>query len=252
MAKQSVYDAWIDFNKNKEGYLNYMYVDQKNLVTTGMGNLIENTSTGNIQPAALSYGWKRADGNPASQSEIIAEFNNMKNAGLANTGGGNQKSHTTLHLDDSAVKAVITTALKSFETTIRQYFPSYDSWPADAQMGILSMAWALGPAFAPKYPKFTAAANQLLPDFVTMAAQSLIPELGTGDGGRNQDNVTLFTNAANVLASNADPDNLYWPGMVISSAKKGIIAVCAGFFAVGFGLVGWDWVTDGGKTKVFK
>lgn len=37
----SVDSIWIPFNKPLEGYLDFMYLDTRNLVTTGMGNLID-------------------------------------------------------------------------------------------------------------------------------------------------------------------------------------------------------------------
>lgn len=36
-----VHKMWISFNQSLEGRLPYMYLDIRNLVTTGMGNLID-------------------------------------------------------------------------------------------------------------------------------------------------------------------------------------------------------------------
>ncbi|MFF0476587.1 peptidoglycan-binding protein [Streptomyces sp. NPDC004284] len=72
----------------------------------------------------------------------------------------------------------------------RTDFEDLESWPADAQLGLFSMAWALGPAF--KFPKFQTAARQQ--DWLTTARESKMTE--TGNAGvipRNVRNALLFT-----------------------------------------------------------
>lgn len=64
---QSVRDYFNTFQTKFEGYLPFMYLDVKNLVTTGMGNLIDPIG------AASSLPWvHKSDGSPASPEEIAA------------------------------------------------------------------------------------------------------------------------------------------------------------------------------------
>lgn len=218
MARQAVYDNFIRFTEPHEGYVPKMYIDQKGYVTTGYGNLIgstpKNPLDGQITGEGLNLAWRRdSDNSLASRSEILEAFETVKNSGMANAGGGNQKHLTSIHLDRDDILTLVKRKLEQFENTLRSFFPAYDTWPADAQLGALSMAWAMGGGFPAKYPKFTRAANQLMPDFLTMAQESVIPELGMPDAkpeGRNAQQIKLFTNAAAVMQQNLDPDTLHW------------------------------------------
>jgi len=209
--RSAVANAFTDFTIEHEGYTPYMYADVKNLVTTGIGNLIDPIG------AALSLPWKRSDGSPASQDEIRDAWNTVKShTELNQRGGGSYQGLTTLRLNKQDIKNLVANKVSSNESILRTRFPGFDSWPSDAQLGILSMAWAAGPGF--KFPKFQAAASKLPPDFLTMAKESFMPSLGNKSGGRNDNNNLLFTNAAKVLELRADPDRLYFPGNVIKSA----------------------------------
>lgn len=243
--KQSVIDGFIRFTEPHEGYVPKMYVDVKNYVTTGYGNLIENTATGQITPQGLSLPWKRdSDGSLASRQEILDAFNTVKNSGMSQAGGGNQRHLTNIHLDRAAIVELVRQTLEGMAAKLRQYFPNFDNFPADAQLGILSMSWAMGPGFARGYPKFAAAANALVPDFVTMAKESLIPELGSPEDkpeGRNAQQIKLFLNAAKVFQTNADPDTLYWPNEVAVKAGIGIVGFAA-LIGGGYALLKWKGV----------
>jgi hypothetical protein len=198
-----------------------MYADIKNLVTTGIGNLIDPIE------GALRLPWKHSDTSEsaaspnsslASQSEIRDAWNKVKSHPEMNKGGGRAyHSLTSLRLSKEDIRNLVASKVESNERILRQRFPGFDSWPADAQLGLLSMAWAAGPVF--KFPKFIAAASMLPPDFNVMAKESFMPVLGKSPSGRNAHNALLFTNAANVLSGRLDPEILYFP---IESLRKGI------------------------------
>lgn len=203
--RAAVEAAFRSFTVPFEGQLPYMYLDVKGLVTTGIGNLIDPL------PAALGLPWKKADGSLASQSEITAEWNYVKSrTDLDQKGGKAYGPITTLRLDNDAIDQLVVSRLHQNEALLRKYYPNYDSWPADAQMGIHSMSWAMGPAF--NFPQFKAAVNKSPPDFNTAAVQSHINTAGNaGVAPRNTANLLLFQNAAKVVAGGGDPDKLWYP-----------------------------------------
>lgn len=221
--RDSVANAFWDFTKTREGYLKFMYADVKNLVTTGMGNLIDPVS------AALALPWKHGENGPfATQDEIIAAWNAVKNrTDLNQKGGGYYAGVTDLRLNDDDVKNLVTQKLQQNEDQLRQRYPAYDSWPADAQLGLLSMAWAAGPAF--NFPAFKSAVNSIVPDFRKAAQESHMKGL---NADRQTANYQLFMNAADVLDQGANPDVLYWPNSVIEGAKTAA-KVGIGFYGSG-------------------
>ncbi len=165
LMKPSVASAFRDFSTKFEGYLPYMYLDIKGLVTTGMGNLIDPIG------AALELPWKRPDGSLATQSEIRAAWNLVKSrTDLAPKYGTAFAGLTTLRLDKAGIEQLIARKLRENEAYLRHRFSDYEHWPADAQLGLHSMAWAMGPGF--HFPDFNAAVNRLRPDFDAAARAS--------------------------------------------------------------------------------
>jgi hypothetical protein len=126
-------------------------------------------------------------------------------------GGGAFAPLTNLRLTESAIDNLVQGKATDNEIELRKHFPDYDDLPADAQLGVLSMAWAMGADFAPGYPKFTAAVNAC--DFVECAAQCSMDATGNpGLRPRNTADVKLFTAAAAVVSNHGDPDVLTgWP-----------------------------------------
>ena len=188
------------FTAPLEGVVSWMYLDIKGLVTTGIGNLID--------PAqhALRLPWVLKDtGTPASQSSIAADWMNVKGRPvLAQQGYRAAEQYTRCRLTDEGIDQLVLGKLDEFAGVLAGRFPNFDLWPADAQLGALSMAWACGPAF--RFPAWEAAANA--GDWATAARECTINEKGNpGLIPRNRANRILFGNAA--LA--ADPAVLYWP-----------------------------------------
>jgi hypothetical protein len=97
-------------------------------------------------------------------------------------------------------------------------FKDFDNWPADAQLGLLSMAWALGPGFSSSWPKFSAACQKA--DFDAAAENCQMSAVGNaGVIPRNRADKQLFKNAAAVLmdedASSYRRGNLYYPTVLL-------------------------------------
>lgn len=200
--RTAVRDAFVTYTSPLEGVVHFMYCDVLGLVTTGIGNLID--------PAQMALGlpWLRADGSPATQREIAAEWMAVKaRQDLKMQGGMAYKQVTRLHLDDAGVAALVMGKLDANDAFLIKRFPSFEDWPADAQLATHSLAWACGPAF--RFPKLAAALENQ--DFDTAAAECTIhPEQGT-IVKRNAAQRILYRNAAKVLACQLDPDELHWP-----------------------------------------
>ena len=153
--RDSVNSIWIPFNYLLEGRLPFMYLDTRNFVTTGMGNLIEPRSTAE---ALLWY--DQNTGDTASIDEIDDAWDLVKSrTDLSPLGGGAFTNVTSLRLTDSAIDDLIFSKLLEMEKYLerRPHFRDFQNWPADAQLGLLSMSWGMGPAF--NFPRFQAYAS---------------------------------------------------------------------------------------------
>lgn len=204
--KASVRAAFVPMTKSFEGgYITWMFPDVKDLVSTGFGILLDPVSL------ALGLPWKRSDGSLASRAEIIADWNAVKTYPNAARLGHLSVEHIAkLRLDDEGLYAAFQSKLASNEAYLRGQFDEWGDWPADAQLGVLSMAWAVGAAFQHTWPKFTAALRAR--DFDTAAVECFMPEEDHIGGlrPRNKANRILFRNAARV-GGDMDPETLYYP-----------------------------------------
>ena len=181
-----------------------MYLDKDGAVTTGIGNLIDPIDY------ALNLPWTDfVTGAPASQGDIMAEWEAVKKCNpQSRSGFWNQRAKLRLSTPD--IDALVLRKVQEFEAQLkmRRCFSLFDEWPADAQLGLLSMAWAMGGAF--NFPKFEAAAAR--GDFMGMAGECKMDDShNPGLTRRNIANIQLFTNAYAVKMQNQRPDVLYFP-----------------------------------------
>ena len=80
----------------------------------------------------------------------------------------------------------------------KNHFPGWRDFPADAQLGICSMAWACGPGFPAIFKNFAGFANKN--DWVNAAKCAKIREAGNpGIKPRNEKNQKCFANAVVVV-----------------------------------------------------
>ena len=206
----SVRVAFRGFNEPFEGVVHWMYLDVRGLVTIGVGNLIDPLEVA----LALPFHSLTAPGTTATETQISEEWRRIKGDPTLSTRGYKAcESLTQLRLDDNAVNALIASRLAGNEASLKKKlaFAHFDTWPADAQLGLLSMAWALGPGGPSSFPRFAAACREL--DFVTAAGECTISEQGNpGVAPRNRANRILFRNAA-VIRTGAgyDPARMYYP-----------------------------------------
>jgi hypothetical protein len=214
----AVQSGFPTFSTKFEGRVPYMYLDVLGLVTVGVGNLVDPV----LAAQALPFRFKNrpgiaAPGSAATADQIAAEWQTLKNDPSLKTRGYKAcEPITQLELSDDAIDSLIIDRLTKNESFLKRqrWFQDFDTWPADAQLGLLSMAWAMGPAGPGTFPSFRAACQRL--DFNTAAAQCKMNEAGNpGVVPRNQANFTLFSNAATVVAGAAQGglqrSNLYYP-----------------------------------------
>jgi GH24 family phage-related lysozyme (muramidase) len=204
--RDSVRDAFLTFTAPMEGVVPFLYADPKGLVSIGIGNLVDPIQL------ALSLPLAHPDGSPADRGEIATEWLRVKNDPHSAQGGWTYaKSITRLRMTQEGIRALVANKLHQNDAFIAHRFPAYEQWPADAQMGVMSMCWAVGPAFQKTWPKFTQALDML--DFEEAAVQCFMPEEKTISGlrPRNRANALLFRNAEQVIRLQLDQDMLYWP-----------------------------------------
>jgi peptidoglycan hydrolase-like protein with peptidoglycan-binding domain len=203
--QQSVIDTFIRFTQPLEGRVHHMYLDVLGLVTTGIGNLVDPVK------AAKALPWKAPDGTLATAARVEAEWSALKaRQDLKTKHFRFAAPVTTVRLTDADIDALVLRRLLENVAFLRKALPAFDTYPADAQLGICSMAWAVGAGFTKKFPTFTAAAKKQ--DFRGVKAASKIRTQGNpGIVPRNTQNAICFENAAVVLERGLDPSVLHWP-----------------------------------------
>ncbi|MGA2185810.1 MAG: hypothetical protein ABSH47_22555 [Bryobacteraceae bacterium] len=212
----SVKAAFRAFNEPFEGVVPWMYLDIKGLVTVGVGNLIDPVELA----VQLPFRFRARPEVAASPEQIAEEWHQIKsNAALAKAGYRACEPLTRLRLNDAAIDALIASRLTGNEASLKkkESFRQFGAWPADAQLGLLSMAWALGPGGVAGFSRLAAACRKL--DFAGAAANCTINEQGNpGVAPRNRADRTLFQNAAVVRAGGAgtsnDPMQLHYPAVL--------------------------------------
>jgi hypothetical protein len=185
-----------------------MYLDVKGLITCGMGNLIDTPAEAQRLP------WLRPDGTPATQQEISNAWHLLKaRPDLARRNARYAGELTGLVLTDAAVDELVAKKLASNEQYLEtRFFPDFGEFPADAQLGILSMAWAAGPGFPVKFPSFTKAVKA--GDWAGAVEHCTLREANNpGVVPRNKADRICFANAEISVRVGLDPEVLWWPGV---------------------------------------
>jgi hypothetical protein len=153
--RAAVAAAFLPFTTPLEGATTWPYLDVLCLVTTGYGNRIDPIDQ------ALGLEWVHAsNGAPMSKAEVIAGWNTVKAATvLAPQGGGHFEHLTDMRLTPAALSRLFQGRLAGNDAFLASRFHGYAMWPADAQLGTLSIAWAAGPAWTA--PRFATAVSRL-------------------------------------------------------------------------------------------
>lgn len=196
---QNVRDVFTDFTAQYEGAVLWMYLDFEGFVTVGVGNKIDPIGLA----LAVEDQFVDGNGNPPSDPDqavtddwnaVHAFANQQINADLNHKLlFGFFKSLTSLRMSDPY--ALVLSHADGDEQTLGNRFPDWGdlgSWPADAQMAVLSMSYAMGPGF--NFPHFVAACQAHA--WKTAASESHMSESGNpGVAPRNVADRVLLLNA---------------------------------------------------------
>lgn len=180
-------DTFQAFSLRFEGLTDWMYLDILGLVTIGVGNLIDPLST------AFAFDYVRTDGSPASHADVSAAWTLVKSrTDLKLRGGGAFKYLTTVRATRASIDRVFYAKLDANEAVVRRdYLPSFDALPSEAQTVIMSMAWAAGAHIFALFPKFLAAVRA--GDWSTAADECRLDDRGNrGLTPRNEANRRLL------------------------------------------------------------
>lgn len=208
----SVKAAFLPFNERWEGRVHWPYLDVRGLVTTGVGNLIDPLGLALYLPWTIR---REEHETAASSTEIAADWTRVKGEiHLASRGHRAAESYSKIRLSDAAIDRLVFDRLAVNDLIMASTFDGWDAMPADAQLGILSMCWALGAAAIPiKFPRFTAAVRAR--NWAEAARQSPIRTEGNpGIIPRNAANRICFDNAAKMQAAQDAALQVYWPNRV--------------------------------------
>ncbi len=137
------YERYHDFSAPMEGRVATFYCDILGLITIGVGNLCNTLAQAIALPMLL------ADGSRASAADITADWNKLAadRAYYAARKWSIYSKTMRCHLSEEGIDALVKRTLASNEAIIKRRFPAWDSFPADAQLAIMSVAWAVGAAF---------------------------------------------------------------------------------------------------------
>lgn len=198
--RKAARDAFLDFTRPLEGCIEHLYLDVKGLPTIACGVLIATEATARALPLV------HKDGTPATEDERAADWYRVKaRRELAQQGARAAAAVAQLRLTPDGVEQVTWAKLELTVEALIRRFPAFGEWPASAQLAVVSLAWACGPAFA--FPKCEAALRAQ--DWAGAAAECAINSKGNpGVVPRNRANRALLLGAA----AGGDPDVIMgWP-----------------------------------------
>lgn len=204
-------DDWRRLNTPFEGRVPCMYLDVKGLVTCGVGNLIDPVDR------ALRLRWRHGVDGPYADPQTVRDaWRVVKQCGMAHRGWrAYALGLNDLRLDDAEIDRLVQSALFANERYLVERHVPHDewiSWPADAQMFALSMAWALGAGWPAKPDRHELWSLMRARRWLeARAVCGLREDNNAGVKPRNVANRRMLKNAAVVDETGSDPDVLHWP-----------------------------------------
>ena len=190
--RDSTFTIFLAATKPLEGVTTWMYPDDEQLVTTGIGDLIDPIEL------ALPLPWFHlGSGVRATQDEVRVAWTAVQKSGLGKLGGFDPRIQalTDLRLLETDVDALVRTKADLFDSQLRAGIPGWDALPDAPQAGTLMIAWACGvegeTGVLHGWPHFLAALKAR--DFATCAKEC---QGRTLRPARNAAQASLFARAA--------------------------------------------------------
>lgn len=176
-----------------------MYLEAKGLVTTGTGNLIDTVKGAQALP------WLTKDNKLATPAQVEAEWKQIKaRQSIKSQGGYAYIKYATLHLSEDTVDALLFSVTDRFWSIMKGTLPDLESYPADAQLALMDLAWQNGPAFLTSWNDTRESVRAK--DFAK-TAKVIASSLKASP--RTTFRTRLFMNAAAVLRLGLDPAVLW-------------------------------------------
>jgi GH24 family phage-related lysozyme (muramidase) len=189
-----VRERFLDYTSPLEGVIRSMYQDAIGKITIAVGCLIDPIEL------ALALPLRWPDGRIATRAEIAAEWTRVKETpGLAEKGWRAAAEVSPLRLSPEDVERLTWQRLDQMVPLLERRFPQMPSWPASAQLAVVSLSWACGTSFA--YPKLEE--HLLAGDFLAAAEECAI----RGNPPRSAAQRSLLLAAAD----GGNPDELALP-----------------------------------------
>jgi GH24 family phage-related lysozyme (muramidase) len=137
-----------------EGVIPWPYLDTRRIVTIGIGHAVESRAEwlslpfdlDPLQSPATSYAY----------FDLVWSLLHSLSFG-PDLAAGWYASKSTLRLTDQAISALFQSDVTKLETYAGGIFSGYDDYGCDAQMGSMSMIFALGPGGIHGFPRCCAA-----------------------------------------------------------------------------------------------
>jgi len=228
--RPTVEAAWRNFNESLEGVYSCPYFDVRRLITTAVGVLCDPVER------CLTLDWRTGD-QAATAAQVRDDFqtlkdmaNGMSDAEVRKWTAERQAPYTSIRLRAETIDALVTRRLlANVDYLVEHYFADFASWPADAQMGTLSLCWAVGAGLTLTNPPRTGFVESAKAHNWAMAKvhARLRTSNNAGVIGRNTKQDLCFDNAALVDARRLDPSWLWWPNRTPESETLKTVALKA-------------------------
>lgn len=226
-AKFTFEQFW-DFTEPLEGGFaaDCMFMVQDLQVATGMGITFtgkSNRGAGLAMAKALEWVYKPghpAAGTPCSGPDIERDYDTvLKEEALGLSGPGHLpqwKAMTNCRITPEGLKRGVRKRVVgniNYVRTLRKgnkFLGDFDSFPADAQLCIISLTWANGNEFG--YPRFCQACREY--DWLEASKQCGFANKDNTLPKRQKAQEEMMRNALAASLGAADPDILHWPAIL--------------------------------------
>lgn len=206
--RKNVADVFPSYSAKHEGSFLSPYADIRGLITCSIGVLIDPIEL------ALGVDWRIGE-RVATEAEVRDDWHALKSRSeLKSWTAKRQAPLTSIRLTQAGSDALVRKRLQANVAYIKKFLTAWDTAPADAQLAVASLCWAVGAGLNKTRPAFVAAFND--GNWLACKQHARIREDNNpGVVGRNRDQERCFDNALTVTENSLDPAVLHWPALVL-------------------------------------